>query len=1008
MKLPLSEHELTSLLNDFQNAQKERIKIKQQANTVFESQSTGVQSTKPLEELEDEHQKMYLSKINLTEKYQFARQLYYMVHNDDRIKQSGFPDVEETVKRLLSFNERPFNMWVSNAKFNDIGINEDAWKKSMQKLDRDLLDTAMSIRGMADVSIRSENDNFLTLWYWELKNGLIDALKCRPPCKLSSASDNLFYDIVAYDITYASGIVYDKNNTSKVLKFSTRHRGRCLLVSIIRKYPDAEPDSSYDIKFDHPLVLSTAKFREMIQTITTSGKSEKRDVHFISPEMGLSRFITGVLWNEMDWVALNKPDEMNIFPDHIYGGIPVFRPTWDQFKDFRAFVSAVRHYGYDSGIIKIIPPEEWKKSLPKDYSRQLSKVLIKNPCQQMVMRDTTVGYYVVRNIESDKTYTVKEWAELCETPKYATPPPKMKSTSSKSSQRRNNNYGKVPTNHSPKKRSTSGQSPPGTPPRAKKRAPEITQTPPETPPKICTSGSNKTITMISDLSLPEQASITDSFVDNDFSLQDYTDGSEVEEEVVLTSGQVTTEFLQQMPELQAAITHVLGPLSEPSMKLIKEEEPELTMDFEKLDYRSVNRRPYNDDEYIKELAAYYWKNVTYTPPYYGADMAGTLFTDATKSWNVNCLDNLLNTIDPIPGVNNAYLYFGMWKACFPWHVEDKDLYSINYIHFGAPKHWYAISPKRADKFEQHMRGWFGYASKNCSEFLRHKEFLASPSALDRAPILYNHVIQREGEFIITFPRGYHSGFNLGFNCAESVNFAFEDWIEIGIRAKSCACRPDSVRIDVRALFGHLLDPDLTNTKIKLPSDSIGATSTKIVLSPKKGRLKSHQSKAVHLHQCYLCPNKYSHDEETLEGGEFELIANDDGSQYAHGLCAMFVPETWIASTDGSMTGCKIIETEPIPSYRFETECQVCHTKEGACVQCQEAGCAKSFHVSCGDNDGNQFKGIDLEGQIYYVIYCKTHQKDHAAIMDILGMDDEEEVSDAEEFNTMDLDVTWSG
>ncbi|CAG8694401.1 30466_t:CDS:10 [Gigaspora margarita] len=690
---------------------------------------------------------------------------------------------------------------------------------------------------------------------------------------------------------------------------------------------------------------------------------------------------------------------MKIIPDHIYGGIPVFRPTWDQFKDFRAFVAAVRHYGYESGIIKIIPPEEWKKTLPNDYSRQLNKVLIKSPCQQMVMRDTTVGYYVVRNIESDKTYTVKEWAELCETSKYATPPPKMKSSSSKSSQRKSNNYGKVPTNFSPKKRSTSSRSPPGTPPRAKKRAPEITQTPPETPPKVCPSGSSKTITMISDLSLPEQASMTDSFVDNDFSLQDYTDGSEIEEEeVVLTSGQVTTEFLQQMPELQAAIpssiTNTIDPLSEPGMKPTKTEEP--NMDFDEFDYRSVNKQPFNDDEYIKELAVYYWKNVTYTPPFYGADMAGTLFTDTTKSWNVNCLDNLLNTIDPIPGVNNAYLYFGMWKACFPWHVEDKDLYSINYIHFGAPKHWYAISPKRADKFEQHMR-----------------EFLVSPSALDRAPILYNHVIQREGEFIITFPRGYHSGFNLGFNCAESVNFAFEDWIEIGIRAKSCACRPDSVRIDVRALFGHLLDPDLTNTssqstKIKLPSDSVGSTSTKIVLSPKKGRLKSHPNKAVYLHQCYLCPNKYSYDEETLEGGEFELISNDDGSQYAHGLCAMFVPETWIASTDGSMTDCKIIETEPIPAYRFETECQVCHTKAGACVQCQETGCAKSFHVSCGDSDGNQFKGIDLEGQIYYVIYCKTHQKDHAAIMDILGMDDEEEVSDSEEFNAMELDVSWNG
>jgi hypothetical protein len=38
----------------------------------------------------------------------------------------------------------------------------------------------------------------------------------------------------------------------------------------------------------------------------------------------------------------------------------------------------------------------------------------------------------------------------------------------------------------------------------------------------------------------------------------------------------------------------------------------------------------------------------------------------------------------------------------PTHTlqEDADLFSINYLHFGAPKVWYCVSPSNRAKFER--------------------------------------------------------------------------------------------------------------------------------------------------------------------------------------------------------------------------------------------------------------------------------------------------------------------
>lgn len=68
-------------------------------------------------------------------------------------------------------------------------------------------------------------------------------------------------------------------------------------------------------------------------------------------------------------------------------------------------------------------------------------------------------------------------------------------------------------------------------------------------------------------------------------------------------------------------------------------------------------------------------------------------------------------------------------------------------------------------------------------------------------------VQHAGEFVITFPRAYHSGFNCGFNCAEAVNVAPVDWLMHGQNAVdlySVQRRKTSLSHD-KLLFGSALE-----------------------------------------------------------------------------------------------------------------------------------------------------------------------------------------------------------
>ena len=119
---------------------------------------------------------------------------------------------------------------------------------------------------------------------------------------------------------------------------------------------------------------------------------------------------------------------------------------------------------------------------------------------------------------------------------------------------------------------------------------------------------------------------------------------------------------------------------------------------------------------------------------------------------------------------------------FSQHVEDHHLYSLNYHHFGEPKVWYGVPGSEATSLEKAMRKHLPDLFEEQPDLLHSLVTQFSPSILKDEGVQVYRVVQNPGEYVLTFPRAYHAGFNCGFNCAEAVNVAPVDWLAHGENA----------------------------------------------------------------------------------------------------------------------------------------------------------------------------------------------------------------------------------
>jgi histone demethylase JARID1 len=153
-------------------------------------------------------------------------------------------------------------------------------------------------------------------------------------------------------------------------------------------------------------------------------------------------------------------------------------------------------------------------------------------------------------------------------------------------------------------------------------------------------------------------------------------------------------------------------------------------------------------------------------------------------WNLNNLPRLDGSLlqyveGDITGILKPWLYVGMCFSSFCWHTEDHYFASINYVHWGEPKTWYGVPGSHADAFEMTAKELAPELFEVRPDILTGIVTMFNPFDMLARGVPVYRTTQSAGEFVLTFPRAYHGGFNNGFNCAEAVNFATRDWLPFG-------------------------------------------------------------------------------------------------------------------------------------------------------------------------------------------------------------------------------------
>ncbi|CAL9234418.1 unnamed protein product [Arabidopsis halleri] len=106
------------------------------------------------------------------------------------------------------------------------------------------------------------------------------------------------------------------------------------------------------------------------------------------------------------------------------------------------------------------------------------------------------------------------------------------------------------------------------------------------------------------------------------------------------------------------------------------------------------------------------------------------------------------------------LSVGMCLSSQFWESEKERLYSLCYLHVGAPRVWYSVAGCHRSKFKAAMKSFIPEMSEEQPKKSHDPVMIMSP-----------YQLSMEGS--------YYSAFDTGFNCLEKADFAPLDWLPHG-------------------------------------------------------------------------------------------------------------------------------------------------------------------------------------------------------------------------------------